>query len=132
MIQLYLSEKTTNELNKILNRFMIQNDLKTIVIEDIKNLKQGKKTKYNGLTNWTYSKIFDKLQSMSQQLGIDVVKVSPHYTSQTCSKCGTTDKNNRNGQIYHCSVCNLEIDADYNASINILRRGFYNTSCTES
>lgn len=41
------------------------------------------------------------------------------------SHCGTIDKSNRNGEIYQCKVCNIEIDADYNAAINILHRGDY-------
>jgi len=59
-------------------------------------------------------------------------KVSPSYTSQTCSNCGSINKNNRKGEIYYCDSCGIIIDADYNASINILHRGVYNPSNNQS
>ena len=59
-----------------------------------------------------------------------LTKVNPAYTSQTCSHCGTKDKTNRKGETYSCKVCGLIIDADYNASINILHREAYSLSTT--
>ena len=41
-------------------------------------------------------------------------------------------KSNRNGETYHCSVCGVELDADVNAAINILRRGVYSPSNDEA
>ena len=128
----------TNQMNACINQFFKENTFDTIVIENVKHIKTGKKTKYNGLTNWTCSAILHKLQSKSEQSGIKIVKVSPSYTSQMCSKCGVIDKENRKGQIYYCNTCGLLIDADYNASINILQRGVNllskkdNPSCTEN
>ena len=113
----------TNQMNACINQLFKENDFDTIIIENIKHIKTGKKTKYNNLTNWTCSAILYKLQSKSEQSGIKIVKVSPSYTSQMCSKCGAIDKENRKGQLYQCSTCGLYIDADYNASINILQRG---------
>ena len=57
-----------------------------------------------------------------------MVKVSPSYTSQTCSACGHIDKNNRNKQLFKCVCCEYENDADVNASINIHNRGIYSSS----
>jgi len=57
-----------------------------------------------------------------------LVKVSPAYTSQTCSSCGHVDKNSRNGEHYECVSCGYKNDADVNASINIHNRGLYSTS----
>ena len=53
-----------------------------------------------------------------------VVLVNPKYTSQICSNCGHKDKNSRISQSeFICAKCGYEINADYNASINILSRG---------
>ena len=60
------------------------------------------------------------------------MKVSPEYTSQTCSRCKIVDKSNRNGERYVCKSCGLEIDADYNAAINILNKGVYSPFDTEN
>ena len=64
---------------------------------------------------------------LCEENGVLLTKVNPAYTSQTCSSCGTVCKSNRKGELYKCNVCSLEIDADYNAAINILHRGAGNT-----
>ena len=45
-------------------------------------------------------------------------------SSKTCSCCGNIKETLKlSERIYHCECCGLEIDRDYNASINILRKG---------
>ncbi|NWH06078.1 zinc ribbon domain-containing protein, partial [Desulfobacter latus] len=44
--------------------------------------------------------------------------------SQRCSACGVICKSNRQGEIYKCA-CGLFLDADINASLNILHLGAY-------
>ena len=54
-----------------------------------------------------------------------IAKVSTFYpSSKTCSSCGNIKESlTLSERIYHCEYCELEIDRDYNASINILRKG---------
>lgn len=55
--------------------------------------------------------------------GGTLVKVNPAYTSQTCSDCGTIDKQSRESQArFVCRHCGFRAHADHNAAINILRR----------
>ncbi len=54
--------------------------------------------------------------------GRELVVVDPAYTSQTCSGCGNVDRDARAGKRYSCALCGLEMDADVNASSNILRK----------
>lgn len=50
--------------------------------------------------------------------------VNPAYTSQQCSQCGHTCRENRESQaVFHCTQCGLMLNADTNAAINILQRG---------
>lgn len=56
--------------------------------------------------------------------GGQLIKVNPKYTSQTCSKCGNTERNNRESQsIFKCKKCHYEQNADLNAALNILAAG---------
>lgn len=116
-----------NRVNEICNQFISQYENFDVVCEDLQNVKY-KSSFYKSINNklqyWSYRQVIDKLDSLSQIKGFNVIKVDPAYTSQTCSKCGAVIKSNRNGELYHCS-CGLEIDADINAAINILRRGVY-------
>src|SRR5205807_6386617 len=49
-----------------------------------------------------------------------VEKISPAYTSQTCSGCGHRDPESRESQSrYRCRACGLTVSADVNAARNI-------------
>ena len=53
-----------------------------------------------------------------------LIEVNPAYTSQTCSKCGHVDKENRKTQArFLCVSCSYASNADTNAAINIRRLG---------
>ncbi len=66
----------------------------------------------------------NRLSNLTDELGIYFKKINPAYTSQRCSACGVICKSNRQGEIYKCA-CGLLMDADINASINILHLGAY-------
>ena len=122
-------------INQEVNQLIKENDIKTIVIEDLKNVK--KKSKFskslnNKMQRWSYNKFTRKLQSICEEQGIDLKKVSPAYTSQRCSKCGEIYEESRNGEKFICISCGYSEDADLNAAKNILHRGVYNPSITRN
>ena len=54
----------------------------------------------------------------------NVIKVPAPYTSQRCSKCGYTEKDNRKTQAdFACVSCDHRANADVNAALNILASG---------
>jgi len=81
---------------------------------------------------FTYAQALAKLDSLSQTEGFLLIKVNPAYTSQACSKCGEIHKESRLGEDFKCVSCNMELDADINAARNILQRGVYSPSYTET
>ena len=127
-------DQTLTERDKLINQFCNELDLSSInhlVVEDLNNVKKNSKGKIhkqfnNKLQRWAYPKVLAKLERLCEENGIQFTKVNPAYTSQTCSKCGTIDKTNRKGESYQCKVCSTSMDADINASINILHRGVCN------
>lgn len=49
--------------------------------------------------------------------------VNPAYTSQTCPECGAVDRESRESQaLFSCVHCGFEANADWTASVEILRR----------
>ena len=53
-----------------------------------------------------------------------LIEVDPAYTSQACSECGHTDKENRKTQSrFQCVCCGFVSNADTNAAVNIRRLG---------
>jgi putative transposase len=53
-----------------------------------------------------------------------MIKVKPHYSSQECSECGYTHKDNRPSQtLFLCGKCQHTANADDNAAVVIKNRG---------
>lgn len=72
---------------------------------------------------WTYYELQQYIKYKAEMEGIKVRFVNPAYTSQTCSKCGYIDEENRPTQEkFKCKKCGFEMNADRNASINISRK----------
>lgn len=69
--------------------------------------------------------LYSKLSYKANSVGKNVIKIDPKYTSMICSACGNKSKENRVSQsVFNCIKCNLTINADYNASINIKNKYF--------
>jgi IS605 OrfB family transposase len=118
-----------NKINEIINKEICLTDVKTLVVEDLKNVKHKSKfsKKFNNkLQRWAYPNVISKLERKSEEEAVQFIRVHPAYTSQICSKCGFRHANNRLGEKFKCMDCGIEMDADINASINILHRGVCN------
>jgi putative transposase len=65
------------------------------------------------------------LEQKAAKTGTVVVKVGRFYpSSKTCSCCGHVKSDLAlSDRIYVCEACGMEIDRDYNASLNILNEG---------
>ena len=107
----------TNHVNWMVNQLNL-NDVKQINIEKIRYLRKGVRTNRK-LSHWTYTEIFDKLKSKSDELGVQVNELNPAYTSQRCSVCGWVRNDNRKGKLFKCKSCGHTQDADLNASSNL-------------
>ncbi len=121
-----------NLINQTVSRFSLSG-VRTLVIEDLKNVKHKSKGKLrksfnNKLQRWSYPKVMTKAAGMCEEGGVRLVRINPAYTSQTCHMCGVRDKSARNGEIFVCKnpACynfQKKTDADWNGAVNILRKG---------
>lgn len=107
----------TNYINWVVNQINLDG-VKTVRRENIKHLRKGKRTRRT-LSHWNYGELFESLDRKLDSLGVQVVKISPTYTSQRCFSCGWTRKSNRLKKQFKCKSCGHTDDADLNASKNI-------------
>lgn len=71
-----------------------------------------------------WSMFVSMLEYKQDWAGGSVIKVAPHFTSQTCPACGHVDKENRLTQHqFACVACHFTGHADHVGAVNILERG---------
>lgn len=75
------------------------------------------------ITDAAWTQFFDLLQSKAEDAGRSLVKVTPAYTSQDCSRCGHRQAMSLSQRWFVCPCCYLEISRDLNAALNILALG---------
>ena len=107
--------------NKMVNE-ITRTKLKYITIEDLKvsNMLKNKHLS-KAIQEQNFFSIRTKLINKCKEKNIELRLVDTFYpSSKTCSCCGEIKKDLKlNDRIYKCSNCGLEIDRDYNASINL-------------
>ena len=83
--------------------------------------EQDNKYIRKGIQKNPFSKLLNKLKERLNKVGIEIVEADKWYpSSKKCSNCGNIKEDlSLSDRIYSCPKCGLEIDRDYNASINL-------------
>jgi len=131
---LKLKNRRNDFLHKLTNKL---SENQTIVVENLMIKNMSKKAKGSienpnmrssaksglnrSILQQSWGKFFELLEYKLKRNGGELVKVDPKFTSQKCSCCGYISKENRESQAkFICKQCGYSINADYNASLNIL------------
>ena len=118
--------RIVSHINCELNKMVKEEDIEEIVREDLNWISKKKKNvsrkQQNRFSTWSKGVLLERLSVKLAENGIKETIVNPAYTSQVCCKCNHLGS--RNGKEFKCSNCNLNIDADFNASINTKKRKF--------
>ena len=113
--------------NKMVNE-ITRTKLKYITIENLKVSNMMKNRHLSkAIQEQNFYAIRTKLINKCKERNIELRLVDTFYpSSKTCSCCGEIKKDLKlNNRIYKCSNCGLEIDRDYNASINLEKAQVY-------
>ena len=99
------------------------------VIEDLTGIrsqteKVQRKDRYYSVS-WAFYQLRQMLEYKALRSGSKVVVVDPKYTSQTCPKCGHTEKANRNKNThtFTCKTCAYTSNDDRIGAMNLQRKG---------
>ena len=117
--------RIASHINCELNKMVKEEDIQEIVREDLNwssKKKNVSKKQQNRFSTWSKGVLLERLSVKLAEKGITETIVNPAYTSQVCCKCNHLRE--RKGKEFKCSNCNLSIDSDFNASINIKKRKF--------
>ncbi|MFC6993204.1 RNA-guided endonuclease InsQ/TnpB family protein [Haladaptatus sp. GCM10025707] len=108
-------------ISKAIVQEAIAHDCVVIAFEDLTDIRDrlpGAKA-FHG---WAFRTLVEYVEYKAKAFGIRTQQVNPAYTSQRCSKCGTTLEENRAGAEFECRKCGYAVHADYNAAKNIATR----------
>ena len=118
--------RIVSHINCELNKMVKEEDIEEIVREDLNWISKKKKNvsrkQQYRFSTWSKGVLLERLSVKLAENGIKETIVNPAYTSQVCCKCNHLGS--RNGKVFKCLNCNLNIDADFNASINTKKRKF--------
>jgi putative transposase len=102
----------------------------SIAIEDLTGIREGtneqprNKTERRRSNSWAFYQLRMFLDYKALGAGVEVIKVNPAYTSQTCHKClhihPVKGKSYRSGKTFSCGYCHWKGDADFNGA-NVIR-----------
>ena len=110
-----------NHIRKFVSE-LVKKQPQYIAIEDL-NVKGMMKNKHlaKDIANCSFYTIKEHLIRKSKERNIIIRLVDRFYpSSKTCSNCGSYKKNLKLSQrVYHCNSCQVKIDRDFNASLNI-------------
>jgi putative transposase len=111
--------------NKLVKQYGI------IAIEDLKIQNMMQESLFaKSIADVAWRQFANQLVFKAEYAGRQVVRVNPKNTSKRCSRCGTLVEKDLSVRVHHCPVCQLKIDRDLNASINILALGLKSMGST--
>jgi putative transposase len=122
-----LHERITNQKNDFLHKltYRLLRENQVIVIEDL-GVKDMMENSYfaKSIAEVSWAEFRRQLEYKAKWFGREIIVAPRDYaSSQLCSDCGNQSDQTKdlNCRVYKCEVCGLEIDRDYNASLNLLK-----------
>lgn len=116
-----------NHIRKFVSE-LVKKQPQYIAIEDL-NVKGMMKNKHlaKDISNCSFYTIREQLIRKAKERHIVVRLVDRFYpSSKTCSNCGSYKVDLKLSQrVYHCEHCRVQIDRDFNASLNIAQTDRY-------
>ena len=119
------------DVNHCISKALVESnaDGTLFVIEDLTGIRSATekvlvKDRYVSVS-WSYYDLEQKLSYKALKHHQLVEKVNPAYTSQTCPKCGHTEKANRNKKLHTfcCKNCGYKSNDDRVGAMNLHRMG---------
>ena len=122
LINKKLADIRNNHIYQSINTILKEKPYR-VIMEDL-NISGMMKNKHlsKAIQEQCFYKFISTMKYKCEWLGIEFIQADRFYpSSKTCSCCGHIKKDLKlSDRTYICDNCGLEIDRDYNASINLM------------
>ncbi|MBC7910351.1 MAG: IS200/IS605 family element transposase accessory protein TnpB [Pyrinomonadaceae bacterium] len=99
---------------------------RAIAVENLKGIRERvtvRRSQRARHHNWAFAQLRNFLEYKTRLYGVRLYAVDPRHSSRECSRCGYTDKANRQSQDkFLCQSCGHCANADFNAALNLRAR----------
>jgi len=112
-----------HKISKLYLDYCIENNISKVYYGDLDSCTRNTKERTGKLVgqklnDWCYGLLTQQLENKLSRYGIEMIKISEAYSSQTCPHCGNKYKpTNRN---YQCKCCGYVQHRDLVGAMNIL------------
>lgn len=114
-----MHNKAANFLLKRYDKINIGNvSIKRMLSNTTGNLYNKVKRRLVALSHYKFRM---KLKAMAPKFGTIVNEIDEYMTSKTCHNCQNIKKDLGSAKVYKCEKCNVKLDRDINAAINIYK-----------
>ena len=119
-------EYSTNQSDDYLHKLsdtLVKSGYTSFAVEDlhIQNMVKNHRLAHS-IQNASWNRFIQMLSYKAESAGMKVIKVDARNTSKECSNCGNIQDMPLSIREYICSRCDMQMDRDINASINILHK----------
>jgi IS605 OrfB family transposase len=120
-----------NDVNHCISKALVDSNPRNtaFVLEDLTGIRNATekiriKDRYVSVS-WAFCDLRQKLEYKAKMNRDKVIVVEPKYTSQTCPKCGHTERANRDKKkhIFCCKNCRYTSNDDRIGAMNLHRKG---------
>lgn len=119
-----ISRQREHYYHQITNKLLNENQV--IVMEDLKIQNMLEKRELSRLiADASWGLLTTMLEYKANWYGREIIKIDTYFpSSKMCSSCGNIKQDLKlSDRVYKCNNCDLEIDRDYNATLNIKNSG---------
>jgi IS605 OrfB family transposase len=120
-----------NDVNHCISKALVDSNPKNtaFILEDLTGVRNATekvrvKDRYVSVS-WAFYDLRQKLEYKANMSSNKVIIVEPKYTSQTCPKCGHTERANRDkrNHVFICKNCGYTSNDDRIGAMNLHRKG---------
>jgi len=118
-----------NNLTAKMFRVLNKNKVSQLVVGDISHIRDNnsKGRRLNQMVHnyWSFDLFLKKIENKAEEFGIELLKETEEYTSQTCPICGIAEEHNKKDRIFICDFCDYIDHRDIVGARNILTKSMY-------
>jgi putative transposase len=121
-------EYLEHAISKMAIDWCVENNVKKLFIGNPDGVQKNTKKKHSKkinqkLSNWSFGRLYKKIEYKGKLQGIKVEKINESYTSGTCPKCSNFKK--QTGRTFKCSNCGETGHRDVVGAINIREKAIH-------